>query len=454
MRASGLSSRPSEWGRSWWKVASLLGMALAAVLLAVILARSEHPGYWAVGAEILGALMVAVPDIFLGMYQAGIQQNIAFIPGAGSIRFLPLVTLGAAVAYLARRWQRLPRLVPSGMIVIQVVLWALFALGLTRSSEPERARTFLWQFTYYHTFLVVLPQVFHDDAASLRRIIHAFGVTCVLVGLSSVLAWQQVLSGRAPILNWVLFSDERFLGSGLLFLVWLVSNRSRLGVWRLPLLISCFVIALSLVINNRRGILLGVVLAAGLCVALNTRLSLRGVLILVLVMGILLLSLELGPQRFWHKAFDPESYTAPYASAQIRLRIYQDALADIGQSPLWGYGTGSGSIVGLGSGLTPYLHNIFLEVAYQLGLAGVVAFGLFLASIALAAVRTLTNSGIEERRSLGILLVSWFVVWFVPAQLSADLVGNRNLWFIAGLIGAQARSPVATWRVGQGTSDG
>lgn len=441
--------------RAYGQLATVAGITLVGSGMAWVLGTASRTAYWIIVVQTIAVAIVVIPDVFLGAYVGGIQLGLNYVPGGNDIRFMFLVPLAAAIAHLARRWPRLPRLAPNAVILSQVALWALFVWGLTYSDRPETGQDFLRVFTQYHIVLIAVPLAFHDHPASLRRISYAFGVSSVLIGLSSFLAVGQVWSGAIQLYSQVVAVDERMLGAGILFLVWLMAAPKNLGVWRVPVAVLCVLLFFSLVLLGRRGILIGTLLAALLCVVFAARLRLRGIATLVLIAAAIFFSYQVVPDRYRIKTFDAASYAGYWTSSQERVRIYNDGLARIENSPVWGHGTGSGSVPGLGSGVTSYMHNIFLEIAYQLGTVGVVVFGFFLLAIAYAVMRILADrvAG-EERRNLGILLFCWFVIWFVPAQLSYDLVGNRNMWFVAGLIGALAGSPARIWQTTVGRANG
>lgn len=425
-------------------VIPVAAMVLVGLLLASLLGTgSDQRHLWVVVLQVMGVALIRFPDVFIGVFQSGIYGELGYTPYGSYIRFLPILPLLAAVAYLARRWTKLPRLAPNGMILSQLVFVALLALGLSYTSNIEQGYTLLWRFSYYNVFLCALPMVFHDDLASLRRIVYGFGVSNVVIGLSSVLAFERVWKGDVALYNQVVWFDERALGSGTILLLWLLLTKKRSGVVSFPLAILCAVCFLSLVLLGRRGILLGTILAAVTCLFLLSRLSLGTLVMIGLLVLMLFSSYAIVPERYRERSFDIASYVDPSSSVQARLKIYQNALERLRESPVLGYGTGSAydnPVVGF----VPYPHNMFLEVGYQLGVVGVLVLVLFLLTVVMCAARVLTNPSFgENRRCLGVLLLCWFVVYFVPAQLSYDLIISQNMWLIAGLIGALAQSPAS-----------
>jgi O-antigen ligase len=385
---------------------------------------------------LIGSLLI--PEIFIGVFQSGIHLNISFFPEIGTFRFLPMMSLLAGIAYIVKRWEKMPFLNISKIALSQLLLLLIFAFGITYSKEPERGRQFIWLFGYYNTFLVFLPIIFQKDLKSLRRIVYAFGISSIIVGLSTTILIKKIWYADIGTYSENMYSDERVIGAGIIYLVWIFLNKYiKNGIFRVPLFIILSINLFSLVLIGRRGILFGTLIAASVCIFFKLRLSPKAVLILSFILGALLVVFLLIPDRYREKTFNLETYKDPSRSAQIRLKIYENAINEIKNSPIWGYGTSAGSNPDLGIGLTPYLHNIFLEISYQSGIIGIAAFVLFLYYIGSAAKKILSNNGAsKERKAILVLVLCWFIVWFVPAQLSYDLIGNRNMWFIAGLIGA------------------
>lgn len=62
------------------------------------------------------------------------------------------------------------------------------------------------------------------------------------------------------------------------------------------------------------------------------------------------------------------------SSAQIRINHIIDSIENIDERPILGYGLGSYSVVTTGLDMRAYPHNSILEVWFELGLAGLIAF--------------------------------------------------------------------------------
>lgn len=385
--------------------------------------------------SVLGLFLLAFPEVFIGVFQAGIHYNVDKIPRAGGIRFLPLLPALAAIVYLVKRGKR-PFILPLNLIIVsQIALWAVFAYGLTYTYSLEQGRTLLWQFFYYNLFLCIVPMFFCNQINSLKNMIYAFGITSVLIGLSALFAYQKVWSGEAPILNWVLMADISIIACGFVFLVWLLIVKKNSQIINFLIMISMSILIFDLVLDRKRSAILGAILATMICVFLMRKLSLKIMAVVGLISICFFYSYKIIPGGRRIMYFDRSYYTDPYQSTQIRLRIWDSYLAEFQESLLLGYGTGTAYRT-----ISIYPHNIMLEIAYQVGFIGFILFMLFLLGIVRCVwlvLRRKTRS--KEHQNLMILVFCWFIVYFVFAQFAGDIIGNRNLWFLAGLIGALAK---------------
>jgi len=114
-------------------------------------------------------------------------------------------------------------------------------------------------------------------------------------------------------------------------------------------------------------------------------------------------------------------------SVQLRLGIQQKAVAQFLGSPLFGVGTG---------GLGEYPHNLFLEVAAENGILGLLVFLGFLTAVANRVFIYLTAilpklSASSKSLALAVLLVG--LALFIEKQFSFDLTMHKDLFAFLGL---------------------
>jgi O-antigen ligase len=130
------------------------------------------------------------------------------------------------------------------------------------------------------------------------------------------------------------------------------------------------------------------------------------------------------------------------ASIKTRLQLYSAALNSIKNFPrnMVGLGIGGFSVLYLGYDVRLYPHNIFLEIASELG---ILAFFSFVFIIYRSFVRVLDNireskTGIDYYLNLGLFLNFTFML--INSSVSGDINDNRLLFAILGLI-------YAYWRI-------
>lgn len=116
-------------------------------------------------------------------------------------------------------------------------------------------------------------------------------------------------------------------------------------------------------------------------------------------------------------------------SVQERIWFYQQAWSQWLQAPVFGHGLGSWPVLQGWPDFRAYPHNIILELLVELGLVGLLLFGLmvYLACRRLDVARLRRNPLL----SLGVILT---VAVFLNALVSGDLADNKILFGMIGLL--------------------
>jgi O-antigen ligase len=83
-----------------------------------------------------------------------------------------------------------------------------------------------------------------------------------------------------------------------------------------------------------------------------------------------------------------------------------------------------------------YAHNIFVEIAADMGAAGLVVFGATLVLAGVYAVRVLRAPEGQEAKPYTLLALTLLAFDLVEAQVSANLGTNSIIWFDIGMITA------------------
>ncbi len=117
-------------------------------------------------------------------------------------------------------------------------------------------------------------------------------------------------------------------------------------------------------------------------------------------------------------------------SVAVRLEYYKDAFHYWLASPIWGHGIGSWPILEGEEDTRKYPHNIFLEIAVELGLIGVCLFMGFL----FYGLKCLGDLDRVRSDPLKMTTLMLLINMIVNAQFSGDLHDNRVLFALVGLI--------------------
>jgi O-antigen ligase len=116
-------------------------------------------------------------------------------------------------------------------------------------------------------------------------------------------------------------------------------------------------------------------------------------------------------------------------SVNIRLKHYSDAWQLFKQKPLFGMGTG-----GFPGG---YPHNIFLEIAAENGLLGLVIFLCFLFTVCQRGYQFLNKNIIKNNKQakiIGLIVLVVGILLFIERQFSFRLDMHKDLFVFFGLI--------------------
>jgi len=129
------------------------------------------------------------------------------------------------------------------------------------------------------------------------------------------------------------------------------------------------------------------------------------------------------------------------ASTETRLELYNTAVIFIKSSPrnIVGLGIGGFSVLYCGYDVRLYPHNIFLEIASELGILGFFAFVFIIYRSFVRVLSNIRESKIEMDYYLNIGLLLNLAFMLINSSVSGDINDNRLLFAILGLIYAYSR---------------
>jgi O-antigen ligase len=135
--------------------------------------------------------------------------------------------------------------------------------------------------------------------------------------------------------------------------------------------------------------------------------------------------------------FSGDLHSLPVSSVSYRVWLWQDALQRIAEHPMLGWGAGSAPLlireVGV-PGVLGHYHNLYLQLAVELGLVGVGLFALWLVLLVKAATAAWREGrmGFDSLLFLGALLAIFLIVSFF--QLRHDDERGQYLLILGGAL--------------------
>jgi O-antigen ligase len=155
----------------------------------------------------------------------------------------------------------------------------------------------------------------------------------------------------------------------------------------------------------------------------------KGLSLLVLAFLPLKLFVSLAPGQIWDRML--RLFSGFDITTLLRLQGFEAARELFFGNPLIGIGTGGFEHYHF----LGYPHNIFLELASELGVWGVLAFIvmiLYTVYLAINLLKRQESSALELNMSKAFLAI--FIFALTNAQFSGDIPGNYELWFsVAGI---------------------
>jgi len=418
-----------------------LGVAIAAVASSLIVAANTFTSVFylaqmTIVVNLLGLTAVFVSAVYCGAFSIALgllEPSLLHMPG---VAYTPLTVIGGYVAW--HIVQRRFRYRINAMLGLQMLFLFVVMISVARSGGSMLGGT-VRVFFIENVLAFLVCQAFVHDEKRLEQLLICFGLFSALLGLLAYLQVPGVLAGTARIQLWgrgaILVG--RWAGRGLIFaLVGGLAIFRTKGIRVLSLLAS-LALTLIVVVSNQRGPLLAAILAWG---AIGLGLGLvrhlegkRRIVILFGGLSLLLIVVSVPLVLNWgSRHVDLLAVGWSDRGISERQRIYQDAWQQFLQYPLWGGGFGSfASATGW-----IYAHNIFLEIAADLGGVGLGVFAAMLLLALYYAYRLLRSPEAQRVKPSVILVLGLLALDLAGAQTSADLSGNKQVWFDMGALTA------------------
>lgn len=418
---------------------------------------------------VLGPLLVYFPEFSVGLLQGSLglvpfmlsALNVV-IPDGWMLPLFSGASLAGMLYWLVRaRSRRQVFLNPLSVLIFMMGLLVLF--GVSYSWSPKallKAATFLAtsgvsfcvgamlsRSQRYRLYIVILITAAVFAAGLLWEFTSRHGGTVVV---------RYTLADVNPI--WV----GRIIGMGIVIAPFLVQSRVRQAILMIFL-------GSGLLLTGSRGPLVSLAFAVlavsifgvGRCRnnwMINRGMVFVGFSLCIAFLVLILVGSSVANQNQFSEIWGPTRVILidpKDINIVERFDLWNVALKDFMERPLWGWGTAGygGSRLPMVQALKDWPHNIALELLSEYGIVGFTLFGL----IVLVAMKTLYN--VLHRNRMGdpeivrenLLVMGLLIYGLVNASFSAPFDRNPTIWLALGLIlgvrldGGRSRKATSTF---------
>lgn len=323
-----------------------------------------------------------------------------------------------------------------------LVFAAVIALSYAYTSAPQSGGVELVRFLFIGGLLFIAPLYLIRSERDFRQFAASFVFLGVVQSFALFLRVQTVTSNQAQDIDVTKIGAGWLIGTALMFVIFFKFIESD-SLRKAAMIVCLPILAAGLIASASRG----AVFATGVafvCTSLILRQSRKkltlaglGVLILLCAAVSLYFLRDMGNGKYRDKIDELVMLSHgkdTSGSAEKRLEFYRAAIDEFPQHPILGIGLGGWSTYYYGRDERAYPHDIFLEIAVEQGLVGLLAFGAFLVTIFLAIHGLRKMSG-----DYFIVLFGALVLTITAAGFSGNLDDDRILWLWSGMILAASR---------------
>jgi len=325
-------------------------------------------------------------------------------------------------------------------VFLLFVCYTALSLSWSISSEYGATKTMYLGFLNFWN-LIAAAIIIVPDPHRVRRLM--FGVLLVSLIYAAISFTIIMRSGTEQKIN---FTSTDYSGialvicAGISVLVCYMIDPSQKKFNRLSSFGLCCVYFIILLFVGHRGLLISTVFAMLALLFINPKDSTSAknniiikkgyiIIMLVTVVGVVaILGLSGDEPVTVHRLLlltDPGQHSSQFA----RLQYYKQAFHIWSENPVFGSGIGSFPITMGWGDIRGYPHNIILEILSELGLVGLLIFGLLL----FFGVRMLLKNFVANS-PLSFFVFLLFVTSFVEAFFSSDISDHRLLILSLGLM--------------------
>jgi O-antigen ligase len=380
--------------------------------------------------------------MFAGNYKA--DPRFAWIPVDPTALFF---ALSVAVGGLIIVRKGIPKkALPIVFAMVCLVAWLWVSLLWSPSGIYGPHKVFLMT-TLALWSLIAGALIIAPSPKRVRRLFTLLLLFAIFMGIDAVLVYAESGGGfyRRETLDGAFEGYHLLLGricgpGALIALVGWLYNRGR-TTGRLCLLLF-FALGFVLAIGGGRGPLLSTALPLLIAIALSVRLPARKILISRALFSVLVLLLAMPVGLALYTTATGQRLGTidrleRLAEGNPRTALYAETIEISRRALVLGHGTGSWPVLAGRGDQKSYPHNLFLEIVAENGLVGLI---LFLALLWVAFRPVSLERLRRDPQALCAMML--FANALLNAMTTADLVGNRAVFMMLGVLALFAIRPV------------
>lgn len=325
----------------------------------------------------------------------------------------------------------------------------VIALSYAYTSAPESGGIELVRFLFIGGLLFFAPLYLIRSEKHFRQFAASFVIMGLVLSCALFLRVRTVTSSED--VDVTLIGAGWLIGTAIMFVIFYRFIES--DSWRKLAMIVCLpILVAGLITSASRGAIFATAVAFTFTSLIlrssKNKLMLAGVGVLIVLCGAVSLYFlrNMGNGKYREKVDELVLLShgkETSGSAGKRLEFYRSALREIPQHPILGLGLSGWSTYYYGKDERAYPHDLFLEVAVEQGVIGLLALGTFLVVLFV---------GVRDLRRLSgdyfIVLFSALVLTITAAAFSGNLDDDRILWLWSGMllaVGSVVRSRFAEY---------
>jgi O-antigen ligase len=406
----------------------LVGFSITIGLIVAFLTTNPRLLIFVVGGAVLAALL-AYPEIALALYVVvgdvkGDDRVAALLPFDWTIALGAVLVAGIILNVL--RAKRVARMPSAYFLLGALAVW--MAVSLTYTPVFDAGLEKLGRFLTVTGIVIVAPFFVLSAPRAMKRFFVAFGVAAFAI-------CAYALFGLGSDDRLVSPSDNTIglghVACALVMLIWFAAIPRDRWPFRLLFYVLFAVPAIALIGSGSRGS----AIACALAILLSMYFCRERIVdfILISLCGLLAIPLLRIPQS----SLDYLATLLKSGSVNALLDFRSDLLGYgwqlLQRHPLIGAGIDGFQYSSVNPGVYKWPHNIFLEVACELGIPAVLVMGAFFWSAAKESIRQLRRSAITCG-TVPQLAAAWMLLGIVNGLNTGDINSDRTTWLFASIV--------------------